>query len=807
MKRKKNARRHVITHTEARESTNIYAQFPHCCFQHCPPFHVLTLVLDIYFRRGLVHVREILLLYHGRHTYIFRRQKVHPLGVGGAPEVRLQMEEFRKQLEQLELVNRSRELGVGNLSPTRSKLSSRLAASAARVIPRDGHCAVATKTLVEGLELLQRAGIAGVQHLTPVRSDLQARVGMALRIPDRDSSDDYDGCTPRRRRGGFEREEEGGGTSPPCLRRTASLAGWADEGTDHAGEWPGWADGDDGDDCAVAAAVDAGGGATKRHAPLVASTRTTPVSAVEGTASADDPSSAAAPRAAPVASAPFATVRRVDDATATATSERNKKARPDLVGKQLTQRTLGAFAEISTKHIKHKNIVTHVVTAPHSLETTTAPKGVKLVCQKGCGMEFAPHAHGARGVHEKKCNGAAKPDKKPKKRTIDSAADGDGEKESGTPDKETASSGGGAAGSAASSAAPKKMTKSGEVKQARGADHRKRYNLVYRLTVIDAVRELENVGCSRAQLTVAERFKIHPSTVSKFCGSEATCRETLTTNHHANGKYRGAIMLANSKIGRRVCLGGGRSALFPLAEHATFTEFRSMRSRGLRVSPRMARALMIKYIKEHYDDSARETFKASSRWLAAFSFRCGLSYRRKSNKKPISAAERVPKLQRWHARLRRRLQRGEFKKDEYKPAALNKRGEKVDIIVSAQSSHRETPGGTAWDLDCGLCAVKNAASDSTLTLPGLLAVVRPLEEERQKSQEARGAHFLEEGEGNFSGQGLIAFLEQNDYECITGRGHLWELVEMLCCTDIGARFLGVVYHLPGESASCAASAA
>jgi hypothetical protein len=216
----------------------------------------------------------------------------------------------------------------------------------------------------------------------------------------------------------------------------------------------------------------------------------------------------------------------------------------------------------------------------------------------------------------------------------------------------------------------------------------------------------------------------------------------------------------------------------------------------------MVRALMIKYIKEHYDDSARETFKASNRWLAAFSFRCGLSYRRKSNKKPTSAAERVPKLQRWHARLRRRLQRGEFKKEEYKPAALNKRGEKVDIIVSAQSSHRETPGGTAWDLDCGLCAVKNAASDSTLTLPGLLAVVRPLEEERQKSQEARGAHFLEEGEGNFSGQGLITFLEQNDYECITGRGHLWELVEMLCCTDIGARFLGVVYHLPGESASC-----
>ena len=69
------------------------------------------------------------------------------------------------------------------------------------------------------------------------------------------------------------------------------------------------------------------------------------------------------------------------------------------------------------------------------------------------------------------------------------------------------------------------------------------------------------------------------------------------------------------------------------------------------VSPRMVRALMIKYsIKEHYDDSAREAFKAAS-----FSFRCGLSYRRKSNKKPISEAERIPKLQRWHARLRRRL--------------------------------------------------------------------------------------------------------------------------------------------------------
>ena len=116
------------------------------------------------------------------------------------------------------------------------------------------------------------------------------------------------------------------------------------------------------------------------------------------------------------------------------------------------------------------------------------------------------------------------------------------------------------------------------------------------------------------------------------------------------------------------------------------------------------------------------------------------------------------------------------------------------MIVSAQGSHRETPSGAVWGSDCGLCAIKNVTVDATLTLSNLLAVVRPLQEKKVGG----GADFLDEGNGDFNGQGLVAFLEENGYQCAFGRGHLIELLEMLCLTPIGARFMGVVWHVPGE---------
>ena len=68
---------------------------------------------------------------------------------------------------------------------------------------------------------------------------------------------------------------------------------------------------------------------------------------------------------------------------------------------------------------------------------------------------------------------------------------------------------------------------------------------------------------------------------------------------------------------------------------------------------------MKRLVREHYGDDAADTFKASKLWLIQFARRFGISLRRKSNAKAEPVEVRLPKIKRWHARLRRRLKRGD----------------------------------------------------------------------------------------------------------------------------------------------------
>ena len=134
-------------------------------------------------------------------------------------------------------------------------------------------------------------------------------------------------------------------------------------------------------------------------------------------------------------------------------------------------------------------------------------------------------------------------------------------------------------------------------------------------------------------------------------------------------------------------------------------------------------------VREMYGESALANFKASKRWLRSFAKRWGVSLRRKSKKKPVSAEERLPKLRRWHAipeksteavvaaaeaSTRRfatpppmmTISDDDDSAQDVGAAAesgtqtvVNMRGKRIDSVVAAQGSHSE---GTGRIADCAL---------------------------------------------------------------------------------------------------------
>ena len=124
------------------------------------------------------------------------------------------------------------------------------------------------------------------------------------------------------------------------------------------------------------------------------------------------------------------------------------------------------------------------------------------------------------------------------------------------------------------------------------------------------------------------------------------------------------------------------------------------------------------------------------------------------------------------------------------------RGGKISALLSGQASHAEREGGAPWRLDCGLCAAKNVTVNSSLTLPGMLAVARPLQSKKDAEMRAgeRGANFLVEGVGNFNGRVIVDYLEQHGYHCVFGSGYLGEIVQTYCLA-FGERVVGVMWRV------------
>ena len=180
----------------------------------------------------------------------------------------------------------------------------------------------------------------------------------------------------------------------------------------------------------------------------------------------------------------------------------------------------------------------------------------------------------------------------------------------------------------------------------KGSARRRRYSLFFKLTVIDTVLALrdERGPTFAATTKVAKDYGIDKSIISKWMKIEKEIRATLQTKRHELGKYRGAIQLYKSRTGRRTQLGGGRSPQFPVSEAKVFEQFKEYRAKGLRVGPHLLTAMMMKSVKDDYGSSAAEHFKGGTPWRQRFLNRWGISLKRRSNKKSISAEERLPKV-------------------------------------------------------------------------------------------------------------------------------------------------------------------
>jgi hypothetical protein len=87
-------------------------------------------------------------------------------------------------------------------------------------------------------------------------------------------------------------------------------------------------------------------------------------------------------------------------------------------------------------------------------------------------------------------------------------------------------------------------------------------------------------------------------------------------------------------------------------EKKLYKAYQDARKRGLRLGRRWLKLTAKKLMLA---DHPGEAFRASTGWARNFVNRHGLSYRKKSNKKELSAKEREPRMQRWHARLQRML--------------------------------------------------------------------------------------------------------------------------------------------------------
>jgi len=210
----------------------------------------------------------------------------------------------------------------------------------------------------------------------------------------------------------------------------------------------------------------------------------------------------------------------------------------------------------------------------------------------------------------------------------------------------------GATSHAGNSTAPssKAKVKGGQ----RGSDVRVTYHLSLKYRVARlVVAAASDLGKVKGACTfVADKTGIPVANVFRWYKNvDALHREVVARKGKKGRGYRGMVTYNLRK--------GGQTARDSAAETVVLAKFEKARENGVRVGPSLVKVWMLRTLRELYpSDTRARTFKASSSWLHKFLARHNLVERRATNKKELSVAERLPKVQKWHKRWQRDISAG-----------------------------------------------------------------------------------------------------------------------------------------------------
>ena len=119
-------------------------------------------------------------------------------------------------------------------------------------------------------------------------------------------------------------------------------------------------------------------------------------------------------------------------------------------------------------------------------------------------------------------------------------------------------------------------------------------------------------------------------------------------------------------------------------------KIKAEREKGRRVSGRFIRVAMRKEIRASLGNDEADKFRASPGWFNAFLRRNNLSLRVKSISKSASLEQRLPKVKRWHARLRRRLRKGQQRSAKWGRWLPKNRFNVDQVPLTLQDANQQT---------------------------------------------------------------------------------------------------------------------
>ena len=183
-----------------------------------------------------------------------------------------------------------------------------------------------------------------------------------------------------------------------------------------------------------------------------------------------------------------------------------------------------------------------------------------------------------------------------------------------------------------------------------------------------------------------DHFSISHSLVAKW--SKAHHRGKL--KHLSLLKSPGHGKRADSKAAKKTHMHPGAKARYHDQEVAVMKKIKAEREKGRRVSGRFIRVAMRKEIRASLGNDEADKFRASPGWFNAFLRRNNLSLRVKSNSKSASLEQRLPKVKRWHARLRRRLHKGKQRSPKWGRWLPTNRFNVFQVPLTLQDANQQT---------------------------------------------------------------------------------------------------------------------